>query len=172
MARKGQAELVPPNLTQCPWHDACGCCLISYCWQLKHKHAVIFLDEIVQTFQNSLCVQICMLSESATHAHGIYGKRWEIWKEIVWEAVFFFFLNINPQTVSLNIPHVCAAINTWHFCFSLCVFISGFCKIYFWLFFASPLSCLLHLEDPNPASMHVDSVLAREEDVKEQWEEI
>lgn len=22
------------------------------------------------------------------------------------------FLNINPQTVSLNIPHVCAAINT------------------------------------------------------------
>lgn len=90
-ARKGEVVLVPPKLSQCPWHDACGYCLISYCWQLKHKHIVIFLDETVQTFQNSLCMQICMLSESTTHAHGIYGKCWEIWKEIIWEVVLFFW---------------------------------------------------------------------------------
>lgn len=90
-ARKGEVVLVPPKLSQCPWHDACGSCLISHCWQLKHKHIVIFLDETVQTFQNSLCMQICMLSESTTHAHGIYGKCWEIWKEIVWEVVLFFW---------------------------------------------------------------------------------
>lgn len=88
---KGEVVLVPPKLSQCPWHDACGSCLICHCWQLKHKHIVIFLDETVQTFQNSLCMQICMLSESTTHAHGIYGKCWEIWKEIVWEVVLFFW---------------------------------------------------------------------------------
>lgn len=89
-AKKGEAVLVPPKLRQRPWHDACGSCLICHCWQLKHKHIVIFLDETIQTFQNSLCMQICMLSESTTHAHGIYGKYWEILKEIVWEVVLFF----------------------------------------------------------------------------------
>lgn len=55
------------------------------------------------------------------------------------------FLNINPQTVSLNIPHVCSAINTWHFCFSFCLLILGFFSFFFLLFFATLLSCLLHL---------------------------
>lgn len=43
---------------------------------------------------------------------------WNLWKTLrdlkgnSLGSCLFFFLNINPQTVSLNIPHVCAAINT------------------------------------------------------------
>lgn len=74
-----------------PRHNAHGYYPMSYWRQLKHKHTVIFLDEIVQTFQNSLCIQICVLSESTTQAHGIYGEGWKIWKEMVWEVVLFFW---------------------------------------------------------------------------------
>lgn len=134
-----------------PWHNAHSYYPISYRQQLKHKHTVIFLDEIVQTFQNSLCIQICMLSESTTQARGIYGKGWKIWKGNSLGSCLIF-LNINPQTVSLNILHICATIKSWHFCFSLCPSWAFKIFAYFCLFFASLPSCLLHLEDTNPAS--------------------
>lgn len=89
-ASKGEGVLVPPKLSRCPWHDARGCCPIPYGWQFKRKHTVMFLDETAQTFPNSLCVQPRMLSERTTHTHGIYGKCWEIWKEILWEVSYFF----------------------------------------------------------------------------------
>lgn len=144
-ARKGEVVLVPPTLSQCPWHAACGYCLISYCWQLKHKHIVTFLDGTGQTLQNSLCMQICMLSER----HTCTWNLWKMLRDLKGNSLgsCLIFLNINPQTVSLNIPHVCVETTTWQHWFSLCLLILGFFLSLFFslLFFASLLSCLLHL---------------------------
>lgn len=55
------------------------------------------------------------------------------------------FLNINPQTVSLNIPHVCSAINTWHFYFFILSVYTGLFFCYFsQLFFHVCYICLLN----------------------------
>lgn len=94
---------------------------------------------------------LCVIREHHTGARNLWRRLKDLKGNGLGSCLIF--LNINPQTVSLNIPHICATIRTWHFCFSLCPSWAFRIFAYFCLFFAPLPSCLLHLEDTNPASI-------------------
>lgn len=109
-----------------------------------------------QTYSHSFGWNCTNISKQFMHAdlyvirehHTCTWNLWKILRDLKGNSLgsCLIFLNINPQTVSLNIPHVCSAINTWHFCFSFCLLILCFFLFCYFsqLFFHVCCICLLN----------------------------
>lgn len=132
-----------------------------------------------QTYSHNFGWNCTNISKQFMHAD-LYVIRehhtctWNLWKMLrhlkgnsLGSCVIF--LNINPQTVSLNIPHVCSVINTWHSVFHSVYWYRAFFFFFCYfskLFFHVCYICLL-----NPASM-CTNFFEQEDDVRKQLEEI
>ena len=139
---------ISPNApTQCTW--LLPNVLLTAIKTQTHGH--IFGWNCTNISKQFMYPDLCVIREHHTGSRNLWRRLKDLKGNGLGSCLIFF--NINPQTVSLNIPHICATIRTWHFCFSLCPSWAFRIFAYFCLFFAPLPSCLLHLEDTNPASV-------------------